>query len=321
MDKIESLKNEIHHLREELKKEAKRINEINFSIGGIVHDIYIAKTNVRLLYLKLDSSMHPNLSEEDAIDIKMNISNILSEIEQMELSKDSLCKYRDERRIKYDSCYKKFLNLKRELSEAKKDKNRKAKNDRLIEIAMAENLFIPDEKPRKAMGDTNADRIRNAYLCALKDYDYKRIDYCNKRDINGIYAMNYVINRLNRVWKDGEFHKYVKFSKSIIKGGRQPQYFYSVPNWVDNVVDKEIKNWFPWYLDSAYISRVIKHRKVERRYTDRLPIFDSAITGICGDYGKCFDVDPYGKDAESACYERMIEDTIMSFGSIGCQKI
>ena len=339
-NEIKRLKEEIYHLQEECNKEVDNAYKFN---SGQIYNLNMEINRIRKEVSRSDNLLaQHNLSEEDVNNIKRNINNLLIKREKILSERNSLSIRRDihVENIKREYYSKIYIleNAIYNLESAEAEKKKKAEAEEkaakkkkasdsikngFIKKAMAEKLFIPEKKPSRInIGYISyGEKIRNAYLCILKDYDYRRIKYCNKRDVHGVYTMNAVINNLNKVWEEGDFQKYVDFSKAVVKGGQPVQCFRNVPNWVDEVVDDELNKWFSWYFDSNYIFRKIKHKKVGKSYADMVSSYNPAITGVCGDYGKCFDIDPYGKDAESACYEKMIEDAITSFGSIGCQKI
>ena len=191
-------------------------------------------------------------------------------------------------------------------------------------------------------GGTNECRNLYKVYSNYKDRSYKEKQIGKKLDIDrrkGLNSLKISYKKKRSLCKINldEFERMAKGSCSDLL-----MYAYSVyslvtgskSNWIEYTpyrifntyrvtddIEKVLYKLFPWYCgkekaDALYDEAKIKYSdEIDRAYQDIK--IESIPTGICGVYGKCYDVDPDYSEIQDACFCRMIEELIFNEGCIG----
>ena len=217
------------------------------------------------------------------------------------------------------------------LEKKEEEKCKRAEERRKIREAEARERAIRNMEEQKRRVPSQVELFCAEVADGSKMYDAFKLtitDYMMRTADSYSYASHRIqykkeCENLRDAYESGEYARWIRFCKNTING-EWPGYFYK-PEWLDNIVNDNIVKVFGKEFDRANI--LIIHSVLKAPHTpwdgDFAPFssFNPAYTGICGKYANCYEIDPEYQETENALFNRMLEETINHYGSIGCQRI
>ena len=261
--------------------------------------------------------------DEEVSEIKLQLASEYNEkISKLIHKIDEIKDLAEQESIERDAYIEKKEEEKRKIAEERRKIREDEAREKAIRKAEEQKLRVPSQVELFCIEVADGSKMYEAFKLTIADYMMRAADSYASRYTYRIQYKKECAD-LREAYKSGEYARWIHFCESTING-EWAGYFYK-PEWLDSIANDNIVKVFGKEFDRANI--LIIHRGLKAPHTpwdgDFAPFssFNPAYTGICGKYANCYEIDPEYQETENALFNRMVEETINHYGSIGCQRI